>query len=252
MIWCPESWERHTYAHRDHHHAFYVVDHDRHKLARPSVMLMHEFPGISADLVQLADTLARDFRVVVPSLFGRDGTPTAGNSLKQICVRREVYVLARHGVSKSVAWLRDFTHEHLALGRNEPYGVIGMCLSGNFALALAVDPCVKAAVAAQPSLPLWPSGLGLSPGDQDALQKRNDLCAQGYRFRRDYLSPAAKLQSAEELLGSANMRIFSLDAPNGRGHSTLTGKHRDENAIQGVRSFLTERLVLPDENQEPE
>jgi hypothetical protein len=208
-------------------------------------MLMHEFPGISGDLVELADTLAQDFRVVVPSIFGRDGAPQAGDSLKQICVRREVYVLARHRVSAAVGWLRDFADEHVARGRNEPYGVIGMCFSGNFALALAVDPRVAAAVLAQPSLPVWPCALGLSPEDRQTLQNRTDLRVQGYRFRRDRISPPAKLNTALELLGPEKMRVFQLSEPDERKHSTLTGCCRNEEAIAGIRSFLTERLATP-------
>lgn len=249
--WCPDGWQRGTFPHRDHSHAFYVIDRSRPGLALPSVMLMHEFPGITIDLVQLADTLAQDFRVVVPSIFGRDGAPKAGESLKQICVRREVHALARHGVSAAVGWLRGFADEHVARQRDEPYGVIGMCFSGNFALALAIDPRVAAAVVAQPSLPVWPCALGLSPDNRDTLQGRTDLGVQGYRFRRDWISPAAKLRAAERLLGLAKMQTFPLSEPNERQHSTLTGKSRNETAIEDVRSFLAQRLAaMPDNGQQ--
>lgn len=241
--WCPDDWQQHTFPHRDHTHGFYVIDRGLPEMALPSVMLMHEFPGINRDLVQLADTLAREFRVVVPSIFGRDGAPTTGNSLKQICVRREVHALALHGVSAAVGWLRDFAEEHVARRRNEPYGVIGMCFSGNFALALAVDPRVAAAVVAQPSIPILPCALGLAPDDKEALKRRTGLHAQGYRFRRDWISPAAKLRAAERLLGLERMRTFSLSEPNEHRHSTLTGACANEQAIEGVRAFLAERLT---------
>lgn len=241
--WCPEGWQRHTFLHGEHSHAFYVIDRGGSESALSSVMLMHEFPGISTDLVQLADTLALDFRIVVPSIFGRDGAPKAGDSVKQICVRREVHALALQGVSAAVGWLQAFADEHVVRRRDEPYGVIGMCFSGNFALALAVDPRVKAAVVAQPSIPVWPCALGLSPDDRDALKSRMDLRVQGYRYRRDRISPAAKLRAAERLLGSDRMQTFSLREPDERRHSTLTGDHRNRDAIEGVRSFLVERLA---------
>ena len=40
-------------------------------------------------------------------------------------------------------------------GRGTPPGVcvIGLCLTGNFAWTLAIDPCVAAPVASEPSLP---------------------------------------------------------------------------------------------------
>lgn len=244
--WCPDGWERHTYSHGNHFHAFYVIDPERQGVASPSVLLLHEFPGIMMDLTQLANTLAQDFRVVVPSIFGRDGAAKPVDSLKQICVRREVHLLALHKVSASVGWLRDFADQHVARGRKESYGVIGMCFTGNFALALAVDPRVRAAVVAQPSIPLWPSSLGLSPKDRGALTTRTDLLVQGYRFRRDCLSPGAKLMAAEGLLGPERMLVFPLGGRNERKHSTLT-RDRDENAVEGVRLFLRERLF----GQEP-
>lgn len=193
---------------------------------------------ISANLVQLADTLASKFRVVVPSILGRDGDPTAGDSLRQICVRREVHLLARHGVSADVGWLRDFADEHVARRSGESYGVVGMCFTGNFALALAVDPRVNAAVVAQPTIPLWPRALGLSAADRKTLRGRTDLRVQGYRFRCDPLSPAAKLASARGLLGPEKIRTFPLSEPNARQHSTLTGTWRNEEAVQGVMAFL--------------
>ncbi|MEO6530408.1 MAG: hypothetical protein ABIO25_05760, partial [Specibacter sp.] len=71
--WCPDGWKKYSFAHLDHAHAFYVIDRGRAGNVLPSVMLMHEFPGISGNLVCLANTLAEDFRVVIPSILGRDG-----------------------------------------------------------------------------------------------------------------------------------------------------------------------------------
>lgn len=140
VAWCPDGWKRYSFPHLDHAHVFYVIDHGPAGKPSPSVMLMHEFPGISTRLFPLTEALAGHFRVVIPSILGRDGDPKYGDSLKQICVRREVHVLARHGVSAAVGWLRDIADEHVARRSNAPYGVIGMCFSGNFALALAIDP----------------------------------------------------------------------------------------------------------------
>lgn len=206
------------------------------------MLLLHEFPGVSDNLVALADELAEDFRVVVPSILGRDGNPTAMDSLRQLCVRREVHLLAKHGASRSVEWLRDFVDAHVAPASDRPYGVIGMCFTGNFALALAVDPRVRAAVVAQPATPAAPKQLGLSHEDRNRLAHRTDLVVHGYRFRRDCTSPAAKLTAAEELLGAERMRVFPLDTPDATKHSTLTGRWRSEEAIAAVRAFLGERL----------
>lgn len=240
--WCPDGWAKDHYVHGDHSHAYYVVDHGKDAGERPSVLLLHEFAGISQNLVELADTLAEDFRVVVPSIFGRDGDPTAFDSVRQLCVRREVHILAYDGISRSVEWLRDFAEKHVATEAGRPWGVIGMCFTGNFALALAVDARVKAAVVAEPALPLQPSGLGLSSEDRARLTVRTDLKVQGYRFRRDCMSPAGKLRAAQELLGSERMKIFTLDEPRTTAHSVLTGRWRNDSAIAGVRAFLGDRL----------
>ena len=184
--------------------------------------------------------LATDFRVLLPSIFGRDGAPTLVDSLKQICVRREVHLIARGAVSKDVAWLKGFVDAHVADG-DAGFGVIGMCFSGNFALALAVDDRVKAAVVAQPALPLWPPSLGLSGEDQITLRAREDLRVRGYRYRGDCRSPGVKLKSAQRLVGDARIRTFTFPAPLGR-HSTLTGKHPSESALYDVRDFLRSAL----------
>jgi dienelactone hydrolase len=240
--WCPPGWDRQSYPHGDHAHAFYVVDRSAPEAPRPSVMLMHEFPGISQHLVDFANELAEDFRVVVPSIVGRDGSPSSLDSVRQLCVRREVNILARDGVSRAAEWLRAFASDHVADASNRPFGVIGLCLTGNFALALAVDRRVTAAVVGEPAIPLRPSGLGLSDGDRNVLKNHVDLRVQGYRFRRDCMSPAAKLTAAKELLDD-RMRIYTLSSPSEMGHSTLTGDDASPAAIANVRAFLRERLA---------
>jgi dienelactone hydrolase len=238
--WLPPGWRRDTFRHGEHRHAFYEIESNRPDA--PTVLLMHEFPGISDNLVALADDLARAFRIVVPSILGRDGSATVPNSLKQLCVRREIHVFARGGVSSTVGWLQEFVEKHVAPVGGGPYGVVGMCFTGNFALALAVDKRVRAAVVGQPAIPIWPSALGLSDYDREALQNRTDLCVRGYRFRKDWKSPKAKLRAAQDLLGNERMRTFTLDTPDPHGHSTLTGASANQDAIAEVKAFLRDRL----------
>jgi dienelactone hydrolase len=240
-VWTPSGWHRDRFPHGEHDHAFYVIESRRP--GAPPVLLMHEFPGISDNLVALANNLAGDFRVVVPSILGRDGSATVSNSVKQLCVRREIQLFARSGVSRAAGWLKDFASTHVAPEAGGPYGVIGMCFTGNFALALAVDKQVRAAVVGQPAIPVWPSALGLSKPDRLALQARTDLCVRGYRFSQDWKSPKAKLDAAEHLLGPDVMRTFSLNTPDPHKHSTLTGEFANQDAITEVKAFLRERLA---------
>lgn len=237
--WPPTGWVSATYEHDGHDHNYYVVGGDA-RPSGPSVLLLHEFPGLSSTITGFADRLARSFRVVVPSIFGDDGHPSGLRSLKQICVSREVRLLARHSVSTSVGWLRDFVDAHVAAD-GEPCAVVGMCFSGNFALALAVDRRVRAAVVAQPALPLWPSALGLTPHDREAIAGRRDLCVRGYRFEGDWMSPRAKLDAVESLFGDDRIKVFPLETDR-RRHSTLTGPEPSQFAVEDVEAFLCDRL----------
>ena len=65
----------------------------------------------------------------------------------------------------------------------------------------------------------------------------------GYRFRDDRMSPRAKLVVAQDLLGPTRMRVFPLDEPDPKKHSTLTGESRSLTAIAAVRAFLVDRLT---------
>ncbi|WP_062313992.1 dienelactone hydrolase family protein [Demequina rhizosphaerae] len=235
--WPPEGWLRSTAWIDGRERVFYVVG-DRDG---PGVVLLHEFPGIMRGLVDFANRLAADFRVVVPSIFGVDGAPTASGSLAQLCVNREMHAIARDGVSRTVPWLRDLAGEH-AGADGGPYGVVGLCLTGSFALALATDPRVAAAVVGEPAVPPFPpTALGLSDEDREALVDRSGLRVQGYRYRRDCMSPPAKLRSAQRLLGEGRMAVFELDDHGERLHSTLT-EHADPDAVDRVVAFLRERL----------
>ncbi len=240
-VWPPATWGTHTYPHGDHEHRFYVVGDALPR--RPSILLLHEFPGIKPTIIRVAEQLGATFRVVMPSIFGRDGDPRLWDSLRQICVRKEIHAFAHDGASASVGWLKGFVDAHVSSDKAS-YGVVGMCFSGNFALALAVDERVKAAVVAQPALPLWPpSALGLSADDRRALASRGDLCVRGYRYERDCKSPDSKLRSAEELFGGNRMRVLRLPTDKPR-HSTLTDDVSDT-ALADLQEFLEEALLPP-------
>ncbi|WES62846.1 dienelactone hydrolase family protein [Microbacter sp. GSS18] len=238
--WCPEGWRRDTFVHGDRTYVYYEAQHGTSRKRRPAVLLLHELPGITEHLVELADTLSEDFRVFVPSILGRDGSPSMAGSAREICVRREVHLFGSDAVSRSTGWLKAFAAEHLA--PNGRYGVIGMCFSGGYALALAVDPSVAAAVVAQHATPILPvRSLGLSKADQAALEENDDLEVRAYRFGCDAMAPAAKAVAAKRMLGD-RVVVTTLAKPRWVAHSTLTGPDASDRAIAEVREFLTERL----------
>ena len=125
--------------------------------AGPAVIVIHEIPGIHPGMVGFAQRLLQaGYTVYLPSLFGRPGQPPATGavlrSILQVCVSREFAVLADR-TSPVVTWLRALAATaHRECG-GPGVGAIGMCLTGGFALAMAVDPAVLAPVASQPGLP---------------------------------------------------------------------------------------------------
>jgi dienelactone hydrolase len=253
--WLPERWRREVFedpAGRERTY-YEVVPPEPHG----SVLLMHEFPGISDHLVRFANTLATKLRVVVPSIVGRDGQASLAGSVAQLCIRREIHVFATGRTSPAVTWLRALADQVVARD-GRPYGVVGMCMTGGFALALAVDPRVQAAVVAQPALPFARIGpiplpglarreadLSLSAEDRQQLRDRVDaddgLCVRAYRFRDDETSPAARMSTLETLLGDA-VEVTTLTEPRPDGHSTLT-RDRNDGAVAEVLAFLLDRLV---------
>lgn len=176
----------------------------------PAVVMMAELPGISPDVLRFARWI-RDagFTVYLPSLFGVDGAyPTVelGQEVfERICVSAEFRVLAGTGTSPVVTWLRGLARlAHTECG-GPGVGAIGLCLTGNFALSMTLEPAVVAPVVNHPSLPFDdPAAIEVSPEDAAAIAKRferDDLRALGYRFRGDKWCRAERFAAYQELLG---------------------------------------------------
>ncbi|HET7761537.1 MAG TPA: dienelactone hydrolase family protein [Phycicoccus sp.] len=214
----------------------------------PGVVVVHEIPGITPEVLAFAEEVVdRGFTVVLPNLFGEPGAPATGRriagSIARVCVSRE-FTLLRAGVTSPVAgWLRSLARAlHRELG-GPGVGALGMCLTGGFALAMMVDDSVAAPVGAQPSLPMAigrrrAADLGLSPADQEAVRRRvADGCpVLGVRYRDDPAT-GTRFDTLAEELGDGFLRV-ELE---GRGHSTLTA-HRRQEAVDRVLDFFDERL----------
>jgi dienelactone hydrolase len=122
--------------------------------------------------------------------------------------------------------------EAAAAGRSQ-VGVIGMCFSGGFALATAIDPVVGVAVVSQPALPFatgplaWIPGqaadLGLSEPDRRQLVDRKSdpgLCVRAFRYDTDRIAPAARVERIERELAPA-ATLTRIPATR-HAHSVLT------------------------------
>ena len=232
----------------------------------PAVVIMHEIPGITPPVADFAKRVAdAGFTAFMPHMFGTPGKPLgAGYVLGQMaraCVSREFSVLARNEASPITNWLRALCrYAHQECG-GPGVGAIGMCLTGNFALALMVDECVMAPVLSQPSLPFGISAahraaLHVSPEQLATIKQRaGDGCpVLGLRFTADPMCPGERFATLRRELGAAFEGIeidSSSGNPHGIGrmaHSVVTNDlidregHPTRIALDRVLSFFRERL----------
>ena len=237
----------------------------------PGVIVMPEMPGISPDVLRFARWV-RDagFTVYLPSLFGVDGAyPTSEHGrriIERACVSKEFRAFAGGGTSPIVGWLRALARlAHEECG-GHGVGAVGMCFTGNFALAMTLEPAVVAPVVNHPSLPLDDqSVLELSEGDAVAVQRRfetDDLRALGYRFDNDRWCTGQRFAAYQALLGDRfEGRVVPGSSANpapppffrdvvGTPHSVLTASLVDEEGHPTIRArdevlaFLTSRLEV--------
>lgn len=216
------------------------------------VVLIQELPGIGQETLRLADRLIEaGHRVVLPHLFGPLGrTAMIGNVARVLCMRRELAMFARGQASPVVEWLRALCRDVKERSGAAGVGVIGMCLSGNFAITLIADDSVLAAVASQPSLPiLAPRELHMS--DAELAASREALVARGpmlaFRFAGDPLCSAAKFEAIDRAFNDDVERVRLTTLP-GRGHSVLTldfvdrEGHPTRAALDDVLAYFADRL----------
>jgi dienelactone hydrolase len=256
------GWSAEPFTHGD-------TTHDLHtRGSGPGVVLLPEIPGMTPEVMGLADHLVgAGFTVTVISLFGDPGRPmTPGytaRSFASACISREFRAFARRADRPVAEYVRAVARRlHDRVG-GPGVGVIGMCFSGGFALAAAVEPAVLAPVASQPSvpLPLTPGrrrDLGMSEREREAIASRvrsEGLCLMGLRFSEDSASPSDRFRALRAAFGDGWLPIVIDSRPGNpadigkREHMVLTSKdagtpgHPTHEARARVTAFLRERLV---------
>ncbi len=172
----------------------------------PGIVVMSEIPGITPKVAGFAQRLVdAGFTVALPDLFGTPGRePSFGyivSSITKACISREFSNWALNRTSPVIDWLRALARDLHEQCGGPGVGAIGMCFTGGFALAMAVDDTMLAPVLSQPSLP-FPGGkrrkraLGLSDADLARVVEREDLCLLAMRFTDD---PAVRPERFEHL-----------------------------------------------------
>jgi dienelactone hydrolase len=234
----------------------------------PGVVLIPEIPGLTPEVLGLADHLVDSgFTVVVPSPFGVPGRPqTAGYTMRtatRLCVSAEFRAFTANAHRPITDFLRAVAADLASRTPAPGVGVIGMCFTGGFALATAIDDSVLASVMSQPAVP-FPLGAtrsadpGLSQAELARVVERthdDGLCVLGLRFSEDASAPKARFAGLKARLGDA-FEVIELDSSPGNpggfskgAHSVLTGEVRENpanpafDARARVVEFLRSQLV---------
>jgi dienelactone hydrolase len=228
----------------------------------PAVIVMHELPGLTPQCITLGNEIAaKGFSVFLPLLFGEPGDNHPYLFGVKVCVSREIYLLAQKGGSPIVNWLRALGRKALDECGGPGIGVIGLCLTGNFAISLLASPFVLAPVSSEPALPF-----GFTDAAQAAIAVTDAELAgavararQGtplicLRFSEDWKSPKARFEAIRAAFGDA-FRGTEIDSGPGNewnipssAHSVLTEDfvitpgHPTREALDEVLKFLRTRL----------
>jgi dienelactone hydrolase len=263
------DYERFAFSHAGFTHDVY------RRGSGPVVVVITEMPGLSPMVVGFADrVVALGCTAVLPDLFGTAGKdPTALSkfgalsyglrSIGGVCISREFSTLAVGKSSPVISWLRALARQEHERAGGPGVGVVGMCFTGGFALAMAVDPIVVAPVLSQPSVPFGltkkhKASIDTSDADLDTVAGRcaaEGLQVLGLRFHGDPLSPAERFDFLRDRLGDGFVAV-ELRQEDGHPdsllkhhHSVLTGDLIDEpgeptlEALQQVLELFRTKLL---------
>ena len=216
----------------------------------PAVIVISEMPGISPKVAGFARKVAAiGCTAVMPHLFGvpgRDPNPEERggkfaaaryglSSIVPACISKEFATFAVGKTSPVVSWLRALAaSEHERCG-GPGVGAVGMCFTGGFALAMAVDDRMLVPVLSQPSMPLGLTkkhkrSIDISPDDLEKVKHRcaaEGLEVLGLRFTSDGFVPDERFDFLREQLGDAFVAVELGDddanpAATMKPHSVLT------------------------------
>lgn len=252
-----------------------------------AVILMHELPGMIPECVDLARRIAEaGFTVYLPLLFGEPDEPLSiAKTLAytaRLCMSQEFYCFAKHQSSPITNWLRALCRKAHEECGSRGVGVIGMCLTGGFALSLMADESVMAPIVGQPSLPFGITGshraaLGISPQELETVKQRAEqgVPILALRFSEDKISPAERFETMRQQFGGTPeviedsaelchrrgkiLETIEINSKPGNpynipqnSHPTLTlgyrgNGHPTYRVFQRVLEFFKEQLLDPDQ-----
>ena len=177
------------------------------------------------------------------------------------CISREIHRFKDNDPGPVTQWLRALAKALITSTGGGGVGTIGMCMTGNFALTLALDPWVTAPVTSQPGIPAnslltrREGGLQMSTTEKEALASAS-TDVMGLRFAGDKLCKAARFDAIRSVIGDDRFQEHVIDDkhrnPNGplkHPHSVLTADLVDDDdgvtkqKLREVIGFLKERIA---------
>jgi dienelactone hydrolase len=241
---------------------------------RPSVIVLHELPGLSIEALRFGRCLVdAGLRVHLPLLYGEPGRGrmVAGTRDALWCLRHELDLFARGATSPLADWVRALVRDIASSGPVR-VGVVGMCMTGGIAIAALAEGATGAAVASQPSLPVRPpcralrgrADLGIDGGTL-AVAAASPAPLLALRYDRDAIAAAERFQTLREHFTDGSPPAVSAPSPDvrvqawerlrlvtvqGRRHAVLT-LHPSEPAILETIRFLAEHLDPTDADALP-
>lgn len=232
----------------------HVITHDIYRKGTGApIVLIQELPGIGKETLRFAEKLIdAGFEVILPHLFGPlEKTSMAGNLVRVFCMRKEFSLFQSNKSSPIVDWLRALCADIKTTLDVKGVGVVGMCLTGNFAISLMDEGSVLAAVSAQPAMPFHKQdALHMSSDEVEAIKIEIDKKApvKAYRFAGDSISSEKKFQCIHESFNTDGKNRVELNTLPGKGHSVFTLDFVDEqghpthSALSEVVGYFSHQL----------
>jgi hypothetical protein len=109
--------------------------------ARPSVVVLHELPGLSLEALRFGRCLVdAGFRVHLPLLYGEPGRGSMVGGTRDAlwCLRHELDLFTRGAASPLVDWVRALVRDVASSGPVR-VGIVGMCMTGGIAVAALAE-----------------------------------------------------------------------------------------------------------------
>ncbi|WP_028998586.1 dienelactone hydrolase family protein [Azohydromonas australica] len=184
----------------------------------PPVLVLHELPGLTKPCLNFAERLiSAGFHVHLPLLVGRPLERAPHANYRKLCISEEFARLEAGKHAPVTDALRTLAQDISQRHGGRRIGAIGMCLTGAFVIPLVIDPCVAAAIASQPAIPMhlgylftglgggrWMDALNISDSE---LQHAADVARSDgkhiivQRFSADRLCPGRRVRRIASTFG---------------------------------------------------